>query len=60
MLPDEHLVSARMLAEMFRNLVAGSSLEYNGTPIRSTRVGVAPYDRPTYWCPRCQPNPQRS
>ena len=25
-----------------------------GTPIRSGRVGVAPMDRPTYWCPRCQ------
>ena len=25
-----------------------------GTPIRSTRVGVAPYDRPMYWCPSCQ------
>lgn len=42
MLPDEHLVSARMLAEMFRNLVAGSSLEYNGTTIRSTvSLGIA-------------------
>lgn len=28
-----------------------------GTPIRSGRVGAAPYDRPTYWCPRCQPDP---
>ena len=26
-----------------------------GTPIRSGRVGVAPMDRPTYWCPQCQP-----
>ncbi len=26
-----------------------------GTPIRSGRVGVAPMDRPTYWCPHCQP-----
>jgi endonuclease-8 len=25
-----------------------------GTPIRSGRVGVAPYDRVTYWCPACQ------
>jgi endonuclease VIII len=25
-----------------------------GTPIRAGRVGVAPMDRPTYWCPRCQ------
>lgn len=28
-----------------------------GTPIRAGRVGVAPMDRPTYWCPRCQPEP---
>ncbi len=27
-----------------------------GTPIRSGRVGVAPMDRPTYWCPQCQPD----
>ena len=26
-----------------------------GTPIRSGRVGLPPMDRPTYWCPRCQP-----
>jgi endonuclease-8 len=26
-----------------------------GTPIRAARVGTAPLDRPTYWCPRCQP-----
>ena len=26
-----------------------------GTPIRSARVGTAPMDRPTYWCPACQP-----
>jgi endonuclease-8 len=26
-----------------------------GTPIRSGRVGAAPHDRPTYWCPACQP-----
>lgn len=26
-----------------------------GTPIRSGRVGTPPMDRPTYWCPRCQP-----
>ena len=39
---------------------AGQPCRVCGTPIRSTRVGVAPYDRPTYWCPRCQPNPQRS
>jgi endonuclease-8 len=26
-----------------------------GTPIRATKVGVAPMARPTYWCPRCQP-----
>lgn len=25
-----------------------------GTPIRSGRVGRAPYDRITYWCPSCQ------
>jgi endonuclease-8 len=26
-----------------------------GTAIRATKVGVPPYQRPTYWCPRCQP-----
>ncbi len=26
-----------------------------GTPIRAGRVGTAPMDRPTYWCPACQP-----
>jgi endonuclease-8 len=26
-----------------------------GTAIRATRVGAAPQQRPTYWCPRCQP-----
>jgi endonuclease-8 len=26
-----------------------------GTPIRSGRVGRAPQDRVTYWCPGCQP-----
>jgi endonuclease-8 len=25
-----------------------------GTPIRSGRVGRAPQDRITYWCPACQ------
>lgn len=28
-----------------------------GTPIRAGRVGVPPMDRPTYWCPGCQPAP---
>jgi endonuclease VIII len=27
------------------------------TPIRHGRVGRPPEDRPTYWCPRCQPGP---
>lgn len=26
-----------------------------GTPVRAGRVGVAPQDRITYWCPQCQP-----
>lgn len=26
-----------------------------GTPIRAGRVGIAPQDRVTYWCPECQP-----
>lgn len=26
-----------------------------GTRIRAGRVGAAPLDRPTYWCPGCQP-----
>jgi endonuclease-8 len=25
-----------------------------GAPIRTMRVGAAPVDRPTYWCPGCQ------
>lgn len=28
-----------------------------GAPIRAGRVGAAPYDRPTYWCPACQLGP---
>jgi endonuclease-8 len=28
-----------------------------GTPVRSARQGVAPYDRLTYWCPVCQAGP---
>ena len=27
-----------------------------GARIRSGRVGLAPMDRPTYWCPQCQPS----
>jgi diguanylate cyclase (GGDEF)-like protein len=42
MLPDEHPVSARVLAEAYRNRVAGSVLEYNGATIRSTvSLGIA-------------------
>lgn len=26
-----------------------------GTPIRAGRIGQAPHDRVTYWCPTCQP-----
>jgi endonuclease-8 len=26
-----------------------------GTPVRSASQGTPPYDRPTYWCPSCQP-----
>lgn len=26
-----------------------------GAPIRAGRVGAAPSERPTYWCPTCQP-----
>jgi endonuclease VIII len=29
-----------------------------GEPIRSGRVGMPPMERPTYWCPRCQPEAQ--
>ncbi|MDX6196862.1 MAG: endonuclease [Actinomycetota bacterium] len=28
-----------------------------GTPIRSAEQGEPPYQRLTYWCPRCQPGP---
>jgi endonuclease-8 len=28
-----------------------------GTPIRSTEQGIPPYQRLTYWCPRCQLGP---
>ena len=42
MLPDEQLASARMLAELFRNRIAGSGLEYHGATIRSTvSLGIA-------------------
>lgn len=42
MLPDEQLASARVLAEMFRNRIAGSELEYQGATIRSTvSLGIA-------------------
>lgn len=34
---------------------AGLPCRVCGTVIRAGRVGVAPYDRVTYWCPRCQP-----
>jgi endonuclease-8 len=34
---------------------AGQPCRRCGTPIRTTRVGTAPMQRPTYWCPRCQP-----
>jgi endonuclease-8 len=27
-----------------------------GTSVRSGQVGTAPMQRPTYWCPHCQPN----
>ncbi|WP_127571046.1 Fpg/Nei family DNA glycosylase [Georgenia faecalis] len=30
------------------------------TPIVRSRVGVAPLDRPVFWCPRCQPAPSSS
>ena len=34
---------------------AGQPCRRCGTAIRAGRVGRAPTDRPTYWCPRCQP-----
>jgi endonuclease-8 len=34
---------------------AGQPCRRCGTPIRAGRAGVAPNDRPTYWCPACQP-----
>ena len=33
---------------------AGQPCRRCGTPIRAGRVGVAPMERPTYWCPGCQ------
>ena len=29
-----------------------------GTPVASAEQGAAPYQRITYWCPRCQPGPE--
>jgi endonuclease-8 len=34
---------------------AGQPCRVCGAAIRSGRVGTAPYDRLTYWCPHCQP-----
>ncbi len=34
---------------------AGLPCRTCGTPIRAGRVGMAPHDRVTYWCPQCQP-----
>lgn len=28
------------------------------TPVRQAEQGAAPYERSTYWCPRCQPDPR--
>ena len=36
---------------------AGRPCRRCGTPIRAGRVGKAPTDRVTYWCPTCQPGP---
>ncbi|MGB7981233.1 MAG: DNA-formamidopyrimidine glycosylase family protein [Candidatus Nanopelagicales bacterium] len=38
---------------------AGRPCPRCGTPIRTGRVGAAPMDRRTFWCPRCQPEPAR-
>lgn len=46
---------ARQPLQVFQRV--GRPCRACGTPIRAGRVGAAPYDRPTYWCPRCQPDP---
>ena len=35
---------------------AGQPCRRCGTVLRAGRVGLAPQQRPTYWCPRCQPS----
>lgn len=37
---------------------AGRPCRRCGTPIRSADQGPAGQERPTYWCPRCQPGPE--
>lgn len=47
-----HGGSRRELAVFER---AGQPCRRCGTVVRTTRVGAPPQQRPTYWCPRCQP-----
>lgn len=51
-LTEPKLAQRRELAVFERT---GQPCRRCGTPIRATTVGVPPQQRPTYWCPRCQP-----
>ncbi|MFF5131374.1 DNA-formamidopyrimidine glycosylase family protein [Streptomyces syringium] len=37
---------------------AGRPCRRCGTPVRAADQGPAGQERPTYWCPRCQPGPE--
>ncbi|MBP2405535.1 DNA-formamidopyrimidine glycosylase family protein [Streptomyces syringium] len=39
---------------------AGRPCRRCGTPVRAADQGPAGQERPTYWCPRCQPGPEPS
>jgi endonuclease-8 len=48
-------VAQRQRRELLVFERTGQGCRTCGTPIRHARVGAAPQDRPTYWCPSCQP-----
>ena len=50
---DEPKMSSRRALLVFER--TGQPCRTCGTPIRARKLGVAPYARPTYWCPHCQP-----
>lgn len=50
---DEQPRARRAALHVFER--AGQPCRRCGHRIRAGKVGRAPYDRPTYWCPSCQP-----